>query len=297
MNLHKCALIVAVTLGISDGFTAADEPATQRVDKSQYTLFHPTPADQMREMDTDRPNVTNTPHTIDAGHLQLETGLIDYSYFRQHSAGASARNDDFSFGQFNFRLGVLNNLELNAAIDALELDRTHGGNPSKSSTSASFGDTVFGAKVNLWGNETGDDAWESALAIQPQLKFPTARDSVGNGRFEGSVAAPFLLNLPKAFHFSYQPGLLYERNTKNTGYVAGFENAASIDRVVFRNLDLYLEYACFVTTERHTEPVQLIDFGGVYQLTENLVLDTGLTFGLNRASTNFELTAGISLRF
>jgi len=112
-----------------------------------------------------------------------------------------------------------------------------------------------------------------------------------------SLAAPFLLNLHRAFHFSCQPGLLYERNTKNTGYVTGFENAVSIDRVVFRNLDLYLEYACFVTTEPHTEPVQLIDFGGVYQLTENLVLDTGLTFGLNRASTNFELTAGISLRF
>ena len=216
MDLLRLALIGAAILVSGKTISLADAPATQP-DKSQYSLFHPTPADQMRGMDTDRPNITNTPHTIDAGHLQLETGLIDYSYFRQHAAGASARNDDFSFGQFNFRLGVLNNLELNAAFDALDLDRTRGGNPSKSSTAASFGDTVFGGKLNLWGNETGDDAWESALAIQPQLKFPTARYSVGNGRFEGSVAAPFLLNLPKGFHFSYQPGLLYERNTKNTG--------------------------------------------------------------------------------
>ena len=296
MNRFRWALLAVVILAFGKSISVADEPATQPPDKSQYTLFHPTPADQMREMDTDRPNVTNTPHTIDAGHLQLETGLIDYSYFRQHSAGASARND-FSFGQFNFRLGVLNNLELNVALDALELDRTRGGNPYKSFTAASFGDTVFGGKINLWGNETGDDAWESALAIQPQLKFPTARDSVGNGRFEGSVAAPFLLNLPKAFHFSYQTGVLYERNTKNTGYVAGFENAVCIDRVVYHDLDVYVEYANFVTTEKHTKAIQSIDFGGLYPLNKNIILDTALTFGLNRASTNFELTAGVSVRF
>lgn len=296
MNRFRWALLAVVILAFGKSISVADEPATQPPDKSQYTLFHPTPADQMREMDTDRPNVTNTPHTIDAGHLQLETGLIDYSYFRQHSAGASARND-FSFGQFNFRLGVLNNLELNVALDALELDRTRGGNPYKSSTAASFGDTVFGGKINLWGNETGDDAWESALAIQPQLKFPTARDSVGNGRFEGSVAAPFLLNLPKAFHFSYQTGVLYERNTKNTGYVAGFENAVCIDRVVYHDLDVYVEYSNFVTTEKNTKAIQSIDFGGLYPLNKNIILDTALTFGLNRASTNFELTAGVSVRF
>ena len=31
-------------------------------------------------MDTDRPNITNTPHTIDAGHLQIEAGAADYAY-------------------------------------------------------------------------------------------------------------------------------------------------------------------------------------------------------------------------
>jgi hypothetical protein len=41
----------------------ADSPP----DRSQYTLFNPTPDGQLRDMDTDRPNITNTPHTIDVG--------------------------------------------------------------------------------------------------------------------------------------------------------------------------------------------------------------------------------------
>ncbi len=76
-------------------------------------------------MDTDRPNVTNTPHTIDSGHLQIETGLIDYAYFRNHSSSSNVRQNDFDYGQFNFRLGVLNNLEINAAFDVYDWTRAH----------------------------------------------------------------------------------------------------------------------------------------------------------------------------
>jgi hypothetical protein len=60
------------------------------------------------------------------------------------------------------------------------------------------------------------------LAIQPQLKFPTARGDVGNGRFEFSAAAPFLVNLPAKFHLGVQPGISYERNSRNTEYATGF---------------------------------------------------------------------------
>ena len=58
------------------------------VDKSQYNLFNPVPDDAMRGMDTDRPNVTNTPHTVDAGHVQVETGLYDWSHFHDRTHGS-----------------------------------------------------------------------------------------------------------------------------------------------------------------------------------------------------------------
>jgi hypothetical protein len=74
-------------------------------DKGGYTLWNPTPRDKMRDMDTDRPNKTNTPHTIDAGHLQLETGLADYLYFRDQSNGVDARTQTWSVGQVNLRWG------------------------------------------------------------------------------------------------------------------------------------------------------------------------------------------------
>jgi outer membrane putative beta-barrel porin/alpha-amylase len=285
---------------LTSGTTATTEPsngATTESDKWQFTLFNPTPTDQLRGMDTDRPNITNTPHTIDAGHLQIETGIIDYAYFRDHSSGDNVREDDLEFGQFNFRLGVLNNLEINAVIDAYDLVQLHAYDAGTSLHAGSFGDTVLGGKLNLWGDESGDNTWETAMAIQPQFKIPTARNDVGNGFFELEVAAPFLMNLPAGFHLGLQPGVSYERNSENTGYVAGFPMSISVDRVVIGNLDVYVEYACDPTTEKHVEIEQTIDVGGTYLLTDNIVLDTGVNFGLNRASNNVEVLAGISFRF
>ena len=248
-------------------------------------------------MQTDRPNVTNTPTTIDAGHLQIETGIADDSLFNHHVDGSSVRQDSVSFGQVDLRLGVLNQLELNLAFDSYDNDRTRDSAAGIVERDAGYGDTTFGGKLNLWGDEITDDTWATALAIQPQLKFPTARNGVGDGRFELSVTVPFLMNLPAGFHLAIQPGLSYERNSGNTGYVTGSENAISIDRETIKILDVYLEYADDVTTEKHSKSPQTIDVGGIYQLTSNVSLDGGVNFGLNKITDNIEATAGVSVRF
>jgi hypothetical protein len=41
-------------------------------DKSGYTLFRPTPEALLRELTSDRPDKTESPITVDAGHFQLE---------------------------------------------------------------------------------------------------------------------------------------------------------------------------------------------------------------------------------
>src|SRR4051795_2958892 len=76
-------------------------------EKDQYTLFNRTPANLMRELQTDRPSKTEDPHTVDAGHLILESELVGYVY-----GDSDARTDAWSFMSTNFRLGLLNNTEL-----------------------------------------------------------------------------------------------------------------------------------------------------------------------------------------
>jgi hypothetical protein len=293
---------LAVLLNVWAGIAWADDPpattaaTTQPVDKWQFTLFNPVPADQLRGMDTDRPNKTNTPHTVDAGHLQIENGFFDYDYDREHYQGADARIETLNVGQFNFRLGVLNDLELNVVANAYDFLRNTDYTADQSVRQNGIGDTVIGGKLNFWGNESGEATWATALGIQPQFKIPTARENLGNAHAELFVGIPFLMNLPGQFHLGLQPTISWQRNTTNTGDVTGWQNSASIDRV-FGNFDVYLEYWAQVTSQSHEEAQQTVDVGFTYPLTDNVVIDAGVNLGLNKASDTVECVSGVSVRF
>ena len=45
-------------------------------DKSDYTLFDPTPNAALRTFSPDRPTKSNGPITVDAGRFQYETDLV-----------------------------------------------------------------------------------------------------------------------------------------------------------------------------------------------------------------------------
>jgi len=61
------------------GAQSATDTAASAPDKSDYTLFDPAPDDQMRSFCTDRPPKANLPCTVDAGHLQYESDLLNWT--------------------------------------------------------------------------------------------------------------------------------------------------------------------------------------------------------------------------
>src|SRR4029434_324882 len=83
-------------------------------DKSQYHLFNPTPRELMREMSTDRPDTTESPYTVDAGHYQIEMSFFDYG--RDRADGA--RTETWTFGAMNLKAGLLNNVDLQIVFNS-----------------------------------------------------------------------------------------------------------------------------------------------------------------------------------
>ena len=64
-------------------------------DKNQYHLFNPTPPERMRELSTDRPDQTESPHTVDAGHFQLEMDFVSAAFDRDDSGRADVRTESW----------------------------------------------------------------------------------------------------------------------------------------------------------------------------------------------------------
>lgn len=295
-KFFKIALTVTEILSCPGGFAfAADREAA--TDKWQYTLFDPTPKSELRGIETDRPNKTDTPHTVDAGHALVETGFFDYIYNHDRYKGANARSESLSFGRFNARIGVLDNLELNVAVDSYDFSWNTDFAVNRTTRLHGFGDTVLGGKLNLWGAESSDENWATALAIQPQMKFATAKRDLGNGHPEFFFGVPFAIDLPDDFHLALQTTVSWERGRDNDRAVTGWQNSASLDRVVFGSFDVYLEYWNRVTSERHQQSEQTFDIGFTVLVAENVVLDTGANFGLTSASDTVEWLAGMSVRF
>ena len=84
------------------------------VDKSQYNLFNPTPREHMRELSADRPDATESPITVDAGHVQLEVSFFAYT----HDDASSERSDSWALFDTNVKIGVLNDVDVQLGATA-----------------------------------------------------------------------------------------------------------------------------------------------------------------------------------
>ena len=100
------SLIACTALGLPHA--RGEDPS----DKSSYHLFRPTPEHLMRELSTDRPDLTESPYTVDAGHIQMEMDVVNATFDRDQSGGGDVRNRSRTFGGMNFKVGLLNQVDL-----------------------------------------------------------------------------------------------------------------------------------------------------------------------------------------
>ena len=140
-------------------------------DKSVYSLFHPVPAEWMRELSTDRPDQTESPYTVDAGHLQLELDFLTATVDREQSAGSDVRTTVWGVGPLNFKIGLLNQLDVQFVLDTHVHSRLEDRLAGTVEKASGLGDWQTRLKLNLWGNDGG----RTALAVMPFVKWPLAR--------------------------------------------------------------------------------------------------------------------------
>lgn len=281
--------MVAVPLGFASVFGAlADETNSVPPDKSVYNLFNPVPENLMRDLSPDRPDVTESAYTVDAGHCQLEMDFFNFTYNKADGTTTKA----WDVGDFNFKVGVLNNVDFQMVYD--NYLNVHTQDSSGNSTSQSgFGDFTARLKVNLWG----DDSGKTAFALLPYVTFPTSTDHLGNNEVEGGVIFPLAVSLPHDFDLSMETGVSVIENDDNDGYHEEFILSASLDHPIIGNLSGFVEFASNLTTESHAGWIGTVDTGLEYLVTKNIQLDLDCYFGVTHAAPDFNPFAGITWRF
>src|SRR5467141_165271 len=95
----------------ADAVYGGEEWQTPLPEKRGYNLFHPTPRALMRELSADRPDKTDCPITVDAGHFQVEMDFANLTYNRPNSLRGNVRFTGYQAAPLNLKLGLLNNLD------------------------------------------------------------------------------------------------------------------------------------------------------------------------------------------
>lgn len=263
---------------------AASAPAQ---DKWQYNLFNPTPRHLMRPMSTDRPDKTESPHTVDAGHFQIESSLAELAFDNWNDDGE--RVFGLNAANINLKAGLLNNTDFQVILENYLYEETDAGGTT--TEKSGFGDITTRLKVNLWGNDGGP----TALAVMPLVKWPVNTGDLGNKKIEGGVIVPFGMELPWGFGMGAMTEVDFvHRDGGNYG--ANFVNSITFSRSIVGELAGYAE--CFTELQdTGRDPVVTLDTGLTFMLTENVQLDAGINFGVTRAADDFNPFAGISMRF
>ncbi|MDB6172968.1 MAG: hypothetical protein JWL59_2279 [Chthoniobacteraceae bacterium] len=294
MMLPAVTMLSAAVHGASpaEAGDAASGKAAAPVDKWQYNLFNPVPHASMREMSTDRPDQTESPYTVDAGHFQVEMDIAKGTFDIDRSNGGKVRSRTINFGSVNLKAGLLNNVDIQFVIDPYGNSRVEDRIARTVEKASGFGDVESRLKINLWGNDGG----RTALAIMPFVKWPLPESGLRNGKTEGGVIIPLAIELPYGWSTALMTEFDFVRNDEN-GYDAEFVNSITFSHNIAGKLGGYFEFFSVTGSAPGFDWQGQLDVGFTYAVNDNAVLDLGCNFGVTKAAPDFNPFVGFSIRF
>ena len=262
----------------------AGDPAP---DKSDFTLFDPTPDADLRSFNTDRPPKANNPYTVDAGHFQYETDIAVFGY----GNADGLKTQDWTVFDPTLKLGLTNTIDAELQITPYESVVTKGA--AGTTTVSGIGDTFVRVKINV----LGDDHGAVAVALLPYVKLPTAQSGLGNGRVEAGLILPMSFSAPGDFTVIVMPEGDYLKDTAASGYHTALDFLINVSHSLDKRWTFYTEVFTTQSFQGQEKPIYTLDEALTCALTPNLQLDFGGNFSLNGVAPRAQLYTGLSQRF
>jgi hypothetical protein len=239
-----------------------------------YSLFNPVPRSEMRDFSIDRPDVTESPMTVDAGHFQFEGDLFKYTKFDGGSITSI----------FNglYKMGLNENWDIHIGVELYNIyeQELEGGN----STEKGYGNTTIRLKRNLWGND-GDT--KTALGIIPYVTFPTSpldHDTFFGVGFPFSYTLTEKLGAGAQFQFDFVP--------MDDKYEMAYLQTVVLGGTLIGAMDFYIEGVGIFSKG---PSIYTANGGLIYNVNDNVKIDVATNLGLvEEAPTRIYL--GLSFR-
>jgi hypothetical protein len=247
------------------------------------------PASVLAPICTDRPTKSFAPCTVDAGHWQVESDLINVSY--QRESGVTTDTVFVTNPTLKYGLSKVLDLELNLA--PYEIVRTQrAGAPT--TELGGVGDLYLRLKYAPYASADG----RLTFAVLPYLKAPTARLGLGDGAVEGGALATVSYKFTDKLILLLVPEGDNLKDNADVGRHLAASQIVNIGYVLPHNLEVYAE----VWASWNFDPKGLVredsaDIALQWGVTNDFQLDCGFNLGLNHQTPGLQTYVGLSRRF
>jgi hypothetical protein len=228
--------------------------------------------DTQSEIQTDRPDVTNSSVVVPNGSLQAENGI-------NLTARRATRTIDGT--NTRIRLGVARCVELLADLPDY-FRSVHGEGPT------GFSDLAPAVKAQL-----GPLPGSVVLSATAGLGIPTGASRISGHGYNPYVQFPWSRAFGGGWGLSGMFTQFWFADQAKSNAIS--EATLVVEREVGAHADLFVEYVG--DYPNHSGPSQVINSGGAYRFTATQQIDFHVGFGLTNRSPSYFFGLGYSIRF
>jgi outer membrane putative beta-barrel porin/alpha-amylase len=228
-------------------------------------------------VEPDRPDVTNGPHLVDVGLLQVEGGGL-------YSRATSNRN---GFGSpLAVRVGLTEWLEARVSNDGVV---THS---ERGIRQTGIGNTQVGAKLRVWADPGG----VSVVSLLPTIAFPTADagKGLGSGDRDYLVAVLSGADIGRGWHADGNYGIGRIGAGDGAPHFTQHLVSVSVSTAATDNLNPYVEAFWFSRQEPDGPAIGAIDAGAIYEVGARYAIDGGLEVTVSGQPHDVAVFGGLS---
>lgn len=257
----------------------------QQIVQKKYSLFNPVPKEQMREMETDRPDVTESPYTVDAGHFQLETDLVRTISEKRESI----KTKTLLINQMNLKVGLTGSTAVQIGFQTYGWQRETELDSGNKTVNDGHGDLTFRIKQNLIGNDKGN----FVMALLPYVKIPTSKYE--DSRFEGGLIVPMQYKFSGEWNLGFQVELDRLKDQDDNAMHTEFLQTLTVSHPITKGLDGIAETYYTYDFKAH-QFSNYINAAIQIDAAKDFKLDAGLNIGLQHtAAKHFFIGASYRL--
>lgn len=245
----------------------------QQLSQKNFSLFNPVPCAEMREMETDRPDVAESPYTVDAGHFQFETDLVRMVRGKRESL----QTNTLLINQMNVKVGITASIAVQIGFQTYGRQIETVYDSGIKNTTDGYGDMTLRIKQNLIGNDKGD----FVMALLPYVKFPTSKYE--DSHFGAGLIIPMQYNFPSDWKIGFQMEVDRLKDIDVDAMHTEFLQTLTVSHPIVKGLDGIAE-TYYTYDFKAPQFSNFINAAVQMDVTHDLKLDAGLNLGLQHTA-------------